>query len=678
MSQHCPACSSKSVKVKDFTSREGFSISINMCLNCGHYFQPAKNYEDLYTSGEFSKKARESAAPTAEKIKELDKRALERTEFYKNILAKHHSVLEVGSSIGSFLHLLKIMGKEVSGLEPDPVYAAFSENQYFFHQDSDLLESYRTGKSFDLICSFHVIEHIQNLSAFMDKVWSLLQENGALLFECPSLDIHAYGDMKFTIWKPHMHYFTLASMYALVSQKFDVVEIGYYGMSIYVYAKKSNENTYNQRKFSSYKRKSGNTARLVSLTPSLSIPPVSKHKLRQFVLQPLLQKGAQGKLSRYVQLSSFAAKAFFYKKREEGKGKNRATHISYYSGWENAGDTVLSKAVRQVFNTKFHNSWHLKSLKDKVDHNLIQQVNNSRYLLIGGGGVLLPDTNKNRVSGWQWAVSPRQLKDINVPVVIYSIGYNYFRGQQPDEFFIKNLNALIERADFFSLRNYGSIERVKELINKNLHHKIIYQPCPTTVINKFFSVAKKENHSKNVGFNLAFDRYEKRFGKDMYIILDQLAMTAKKLEQRGYNIFCINHLKGDDKFELSLNKFNVKYQSVNLQYTLPQETIDFYRNMEIVLGARGHAQMIPFGVNTRILSLGTHEKLKYFLQDIDQLDWYEDLSHEPERISERLLEKFHNINEKNSESTDQKINMRQEELYRITLSNLEILSNYIK
>ena len=36
---------------------------------------------------------------------------------------------------------------------------------------------------------------------------------------------------------------------------------------------------------------------------------------------------------------------------------------------------------------------------------------------------------------------------------------------------------------------------------------------------------------------------------------------------------------------------------------------------------RGHSQMIPFGLRKNILSIVSHDKLKWFLEDIDHPEW---------------------------------------------------------
>jgi polysaccharide pyruvyl transferase WcaK-like protein len=53
----------------------------------------------------------------------------------------------------------------------------------------------------------------------------------------------------------------------------------------------------------------------------------------------------------------------------------------------------------------------------------------------------------------------------------------------------------------------------------------------------------------------------------------------------------------------------------------PAEIHRHYRRAALVVGMRGHASMIPFGCGTPIISLISHPKLRYFLDDIDRPQW---------------------------------------------------------
>ena len=186
--------------------------------------------------------------------------------------------------------------------------------------------------------------------------------------------------------------------------------------------------------------------------------------------------------------------------------------------------------------------------------------------------------------------------------------------------------------------------------------------------------------SNKIGVNIAFDRYERRYGKNIYTILDQIALGMKKIQEEGYEIIHVCHLENDSKFEISLLRRGVKFQTINLQYKLPKEVYNFYNDIELMFGTRGHAQMIPFGLNTKIISLGTHEKLKYFLEDVNSMDWYIDVQHHPNRVSDQIKEKFDLLINLNRSEVESRLKKEQDILYGQTKSNLaeieQILNSY--
>jgi hypothetical protein len=45
---------------------------------------------------------------------------------------------------------------------------------------------------------------------------------------------------------------------------------------------------------------------------------------------------------------------------------------------------------------------------------------------------------------------------------------------------------------------------------------------------------------------------------------------------------------------------------------------DIYRQCDLVIGMRGHANIIPFGVGTRVIGIGSHNKNRFFLEEIGE------------------------------------------------------------
>ncbi len=677
MNSICPACNEKSIAKRNLLSRTNVSLDIYFCSKCGHGFQQEQEDYDIYSTGEFSKTARNnSSLPTSQKIKSLDKKAIRRFHFYKKYFNGIDSSLEVGSSIGSFVHLLKLDGVNAEGIEPDAEYAAFSKAQYSLSQEAILFENFHPNKKYDFIYSFHVIEHVPDPEAYVKKAHALLNNNGKILIECPSWDLHCFGDVKQTIWEPHLQYFTLSSMYSLLAKNgFEVQEVNFTGSALFAVAVKSENNTFLPADFRKFYNKYKRTFSINKHFPNLPLS-IKGTKFKPLFLQYLLSKNNRS-FTELIAFSVFAVKNILYLRKESGTSSKKASHVSYYSSWENAGDTVLSKCVRKTINQNVKTSWNLIKLTDPVTEPVIRQINKTSSLIIGGGGVLLPDSNPNSVSGWQWAIDPDYWQKIKVPVIVFAIGYNYFKGQDNSTLFIKNLEELVKRADFFSLRNHGSIRKVKELLPEYLHEKIHHQPCPTTIIRKLYPDLPVKRESKKIGINIAFDRYERRFGNNIYLILDQIALALNTIKTQGYEIYNVCHLENDRKFEISLEKRNVKFKTVNLQYALPNKVYNFYNNIELMMGMRGHAQMIPFGVNTKIISLGTHEKLAYFLEDIDAMDWYIDVHHNPSGLADIILEKFTAMMNIDKTTAEERIIQQQDKLFQITKNNLNVINRIL-
>lgn len=675
MKEKCPICQNENIKVEKKRSRDNEFLKTGHCFICNHVFLLTE-YTDIYSTGEFSVIARDNRKePNSEKIKNLEKKAYERVEFYRNFFNTSNNILEVGSSIGSFVHFLKLSGKNADGLEPDKYYSDFSKKTYNFSQHNTFLEDFNSKKKYDTVCSFHVIEYVKDPKTFIQKTYNLLNNKGKILIECPSFELHTFGKMSETIWRPHLHYFSAPSLYKLLSPYFSILNIGYYQNAIFVIAEKSTSEQFEKNEFKRYLKQAKKVYLLSKRTPSLS----KKLPIKQLFIQSLIQnekfKTLKKRGSKYLK---YKLKEKSFLRKEHGKGDKLIHHITNYKGWgNNAGDIILSKCVRDVFQNKSKVRFNIQEISKTVTKKNIDEINKSKLLLIGGGGLFLPDTNKNNISGWQWAVSEDLLKSVTVPVALYAVGYNYFRNQVPDDFFIKNLKLIIEKSDFIGIRNFGSIDKINELTENKFLEKIKYQPCPTTIIRKLYPDLKQKIKSKSIAINIAFDRPLLRFGNEYEHILNSIAKSLKTYSKKGYNIYNVTHITADKRFELSLNRFNVQYKTIELQYLLPKEVFNFYNSMELVIGMRGHAQMIPFGLNTKIITLGSHDKMYWFIKDINALDWYVELKNN-KNIETELNRKVFDVLEAKSNETVEKLLSEQEKIYHITQKNITELTQIIK
>lgn len=350
----------------------------------------------------------------------------------------------------------------------------------------------------------------------------------------------------------------------------------------------------------------------------------------------------------------------------------RFTHVAAFSS-KNAGDTVLPTVLRDLFNVTIGGiQWDAKHVYDQVTDRAVQCFNKSQALVIGGGGLFLRDTNHNNISGWQWPISVEDIQKIASKIVVFAVGYNKFRGQHEfDEMFRANIQALIGKASFVGLRNHGSIRSIKEFLPAELHSKVDFQPCMTTLLRKIYPehfacspACPPENEV--IALNCAFDRASLRFGGRKQEILRNIAKAMRILGEK-HRIAYYAHTRGDEAVLPILRDEGVNFELVRMYDKPSWYVLDCYNKAKLTVGMRGHAQMIPFGCGRPILSLISHDKMRWFLDDIRKPEWGVEVT-APDLVgnivatTEGLL--------RSSNTVAEELASAQEMLWQVTSSNM--------
>ena len=354
-------------------------------------------------------------------------------------------------------------------------------------------------------------------------------------------------------------------------------------------------------------------------------------------------------------------------------GSLTAVHISAFS-YGNAGDTLLPVVLRDLFNSSIGvKKWMGRSVSKIVNQKDIRQYNKSDFVVIGGGGLFLKDTNPNNLSGWQWSCGISELEAISKPIVGFAIGYNRFRGQDDFEpIFTEHLNKFVEKAVFVGIRNHGSIERLKKYLKTDaLKSKLVYQPCMTTLIAHIYpDYANYTQKEDFIAFNCAFDRQKLRSGNDNY--LNEIANAALRLSKTT-KIKYFSHMPSDKQVLPYFDSIGVPYELVEFKNI--QQIVTEYSKARVVAGMRGHAQMIPFGCLTPIFSIISHDKMQWFINDIGHPDWGVEV--EDSDCGNKLYDNLKNIYD-NYESFVAEIKLQQDRLWNLTLENMKSIRERIE
>ena len=354
--------------------------------------------------------------------------------------------------------------------------------------------------------------------------------------------------------------------------------------------------------------------------------------------------------------------------------ENSITHFSVYTT-SNYGDNILVISLRDSIEKILNKSyvWVNKHAYNKFYDEDIQIANQTKCIIIGGGGLFLKDTNANEISGWIFPISISSIEKIKVPLFLIAVGYNRFRNQDEFEpYFKDNINKIAEKCVFIGLRNNGSIRALKNYVEPKYHNKLIYYPCATTLLSKIYTIPKFNVKQKFIAINCAFDREVMRFGNKKDYILNSIANVLKKYS-KDYKIKFYRHMESDEKILPYFDNVNLKYEIVNFNIdTEMDKCLQYYSTPELVLAFRGHAQLIPFGCNTPTLSIISHDKLRWFLEDINHLEYGIDVN--DEYFEEKLFRKI-NYMINNREKIILELKEAQEKLYKITLKNIEIIKD---
>ena len=315
--------------------------------------------------------------------------------------------------------------------------------------------------------------------------------------------------------------------------------------------------------------------------------------------------------------------------------------------WGNFGDKVLFPVVRDAFRVLGGaDSAHLGSadsallggadsaraepkftftsaaaLRREVDEAAVERINaTADAVVIGGGGLFLQDTNPNRLSGWQWKISPEALAALEVPLIVYALGDNRFPGQPDfDELMRTHVGQVLNQSVFFGLRTSGSMATMGQLLGER--DRIAFQPCPTTILDHLYAPLagrRPDPAERTVAIQMLVHPRQIAAGYDAEVIHAATATAARILVDRGWRVLSTPFHPDDAEVSRRLIAEVPGVEEVRLY----GHDVGFFTGIEAlssvpyVLGGRGHAQMIPFGLGAIPISVDLHAKLGYFAADI--------------------------------------------------------------
>lgn len=286
-------------------------------------------------------------------------------------------------------------------------------------------------------------------------------------------------------------------------------------------------------------------------------------------------------------------------------------------------------ATRLLYENRFGaQNWTKLPVRSEVLASDVDRINDrAKAVLVGGGGLIIPDSVAQSRSGWQWNIAIEDLRRLERPLILSAVGYNNFHGQSGfAEKFAEHVVETVRKSVFVGLRNTGSIRSLTDHLPAELAGKLRYQPCPTTVLSYLLpQYDRNPAPARHLSINLAFDRVERRFNGKVEDCVRDIADAAKHMVANGWKATVALHDPRDRFFLPLLRNAGLNFDIVDIAHSGMPAIMEFYAGTDLTIGMRGHGQMVPFGLKRPIFTLSSHPKMNYFLEDIGQQDWGVDI-----------------------------------------------------
>jgi SAM-dependent methyltransferase len=239
----CPVCSSPKGKASKLITISG--VEYLECGTCSHlyaaYFPSPSLVERYYRENAIGNPYYMNPAEIELRLEEiyLPKIRWICREYNKIFGTEPRNILDIGAGAGHFLAGCRRLGLEVAGIEFSKPYREWCMEHFGVQLSRDKGEL--GGRTFDIVCSFNVIEHTHNPNAFVSDHKEFLREKSMVVIETPRANSFTTWIQKMFPDEPrchivpyeHNHLFTDASLATLLFiHGLAIRSVWYYGQDM--------------------------------------------------------------------------------------------------------------------------------------------------------------------------------------------------------------------------------------------------------------------------------------------------------------------------------------------------------------------------------------------------------------------------------------------------------------
>jgi len=211
----CNLCDGTDVEQIRSKDRDGNPLRSVICHDCGLVWtdpRPTPEQVRAFYASEYRLDFKGTYQPKLKHTFRSGKVAMDRFSRMRQVLPKDARILDVGAGGGEVVYVLRALGFDASGLEPNEGYARYAAEtlglpvRQGFHQD-ELVEA----QSQDAITMFHMVEHLENPLATLRNVHRWLRPGGVLVVEVPNVEAVCQQPHS-QFHRGHLYHFNFATL----------------------------------------------------------------------------------------------------------------------------------------------------------------------------------------------------------------------------------------------------------------------------------------------------------------------------------------------------------------------------------------------------------------------------------------------------------------------------------
>jgi len=215
----CTLCHSDRVRVLSLRDRDGQPLRTVMCTGCGLVRSdplPEPAELDVYYRERYRTDYKRHVVPSRRHVLRAGRVAIDRIRRLPGLppAPEGRRALDIGAGGGEFAYLLgRATGMAVTGIEPNRGYAEHARHALgvdlliaSIHEAATLPD-----RSFDLVTIYHVLEHLHDPGAALDRIAAWLVPGGLAVVEVPNIEATCQSPLHM-FHSAHLYNFNAAAL----------------------------------------------------------------------------------------------------------------------------------------------------------------------------------------------------------------------------------------------------------------------------------------------------------------------------------------------------------------------------------------------------------------------------------------------------------------------------------